>query len=84
MSMRCMELIYYINERVYARYHVRLVKNEEDDWGNMFPKEAEVVRGLYYKKIEPLKFRIIKKQIAMVSIKSVVCILDEIKPTATT
>ncbi|KAH3753584.1 hypothetical protein DPMN_188224 [Dreissena polymorpha] len=58
---------------------VTLEKNEQDDWGSVFPRTAEVITGHYYKKCGPLMFSLMKSKFAIVSVYSIVYLLETVK-----
>lgn len=56
-----------------------LSEPESDSWSNEFPKYADVIRGDYYEKTGVLKYKLIKNKQAIVSVNSILNVLNDIK-----
>ena len=79
-------VVVYTDENEYDYYLLKatsvlcqLDANEQDSWNNVFPKHADVIRGLYYEKRESMRYKLIPKKTALISSNSVLCVLTEVK-----
>ena len=60
------EYDYYLMK--VSKVPFQLERVENDDWGNTFPVEANVVRGYYYnrRKQNPFKYELVRRRVAIV------------------
>ncbi|WAR30434.1 hypothetical protein MAR_032976 [Mya arenaria] len=61
----------------------KLQHRERDNYNNIFPKDAGVIRSHYYAKSGPASFKLIPKKTALISSNSVMCFLQDVKAKKT-
>ena len=70
----------YTDENDYDSYFCLMqTYHEPDSWKNVFPQNADVIRGLYYEKSESMRYKLIPKKTALISQNSVLCALTDVK-----